>query len=186
MKPIILWGATGQSIVLEEMLGSKDYELIAIVDNDPNVISPFPGIKMLYGKKAFEDWFDQYTGKLHFSIAIGGNQGNARREIGNYLEEMGNIPVSLVHDTAFIASSVMIGKAAQVMAQSAVCARSSIGEYCIVNTSAGIDHECIIHHGVHIGPGAKLAGCVEVGENSFIGVGAIVLPRIKIGKNVIV
>jgi serine acetyltransferase len=61
-----------------------------------------------------------------------------------------------------------------------------LGNACIINSSAIVEHECLINSGVHIGPGAKLAGLVEVGDYSFIGMGAIILPRIKIGKHVIV
>jgi len=34
---------------------------------------------------------------------------------------------------------------------------------------------------VHFAPGARAAGEVVVGENSFVGCGAIILPRIRIG-----
>jgi acetyltransferase-like isoleucine patch superfamily enzyme len=39
---------------------------------------------------------------------------------------------------------------------------------------------------VHIGPGANLAGCVEVEDYSTIYTGAVILPRIRIGKGAIV
>ena len=65
-------------------------------------------------------------------------------------------------------------------------AKATIGNYCIINTAASIDHECIIETGVHIAPGATLAGCVTVGKNTFIGAGATILPRITIGENVII
>jgi acetyltransferase-like isoleucine patch superfamily enzyme len=58
-----------------------------------------------------------------------------------------------------------------------------LGEACIVNTAATVDHECRLGDGVHVCPGAHLAGLVEVGNNVMIGTGAIVLPRIKIGAD---
>jgi acetyltransferase-like isoleucine patch superfamily enzyme len=61
-----------------------------------------------------------------------------------------------------------------------------IGDACIVNSSANVDHECVLGHGVHIAPGATLTGCVEVGDRSFIAAGAVVLPRIKIGSDSII
>ena len=56
----------------------------------------------------------------------------------------------------------------------------------IVNTGAIVDHECRLGDGVHVGPGARLAGCVEVGERSFIGTGAVVLPRVVIGCGAVI
>ena len=55
-----------------------------------------------------------------------------------------------------------------------------------MNTAASVDYECILHKGVHVGPGANLSGEVKVGKNSFIGTGATILPRIKIGNNSVV
>lgn len=49
-----------------------------------------------------------------------------------------------------------------------------------------MDHECRLGNGVHVGPGANLAGVVPVGDYSFIRTGAVVLPRIKSGADVIV
>jgi acetyltransferase-like isoleucine patch superfamily enzyme len=72
------------------------------------------------------------------------------------------------------------------MAHSFLGAKAVIGDSCILNTRASVDHESILGNGVHIGPGAVLCGLVQVDDFSFIGAGATVLPRIKIGKNCII
>ena len=59
----------------------------------------------------------------------------------------------------------------------------SIGDYCVVNTNATVDHECMIGNGVHIMGGASIAGQVEIGDFSTIGTNATVLPNIRIGKH---
>ncbi len=63
---------------------------------------------------------------------------------------------------------------------------SLLGRACIINTGASVDHECRLGDGVHIGPGATLAGCVEVDDYATVYSGAVVLPRIRIGKSAIV
>lgn len=50
-----------------------------------------------------------------------------------------------------------------------------IGKHCIINTNASIDHECFIADYVHISPNAALAGNVEVGEGTHIGIGACII-----------
>jgi len=187
MKKIILWGATGQSIVLEEFLSSVGYELVAVFDNNPEVKSPFPEIPIYHGIKGLETWKQKNKAKeVFFLVAMGGERGKDRQEIQALLIKHGLTPATVVHPTAFVARNASIGKGSQIMAHATICARAKIGDACLINTSASVDHECIIENGVHIAPGAKLAGCVTIGQNSFVGIGAIILPRIKIGKNTIV
>ena len=51
-----------------------------------------------------------------------------------------------------------------------------------MNTGASIDHECILGDYVHVSPHATLCGDVQVGEGSWIGAGAVVIPGVRIGK----
>ncbi|MDA7870373.1 acetyltransferase, partial [Akkermansiaceae bacterium] len=61
-----------------------------------------------------------------------------------------------------------------------------IGAACIVNTAATIDHDCILNHAVHVSPGANLGGGVEVGSESWVGIGSCVRQYLKIGSGVTV
>ena len=49
-----------------------------------------------------------------------------------------------------------------------------------------IDHECTLGDGVHVMPGATLAGCVTVGDYATIGSNATILPRLTIGSGAVV
>ncbi|MBE0442805.1 MAG: gamma carbonic anhydrase family protein [Psychrobacter sp.] len=60
---------------------------------------------------------------------------------------------------------------------------SNVQENSVIHTDAGI--EVKIGHYVTIGHLAMLHGC-EVGDNSLIGIGAVVLNNAKIGKNCII
>ena len=57
-----------------------------------------------------------------------------------------------------------------------------MGPQCIVNINATVDHEGCLGKGVHIMPGATLAGCVTVGDFADIGSNATILPRLTIGE----
>ena len=63
---------------------------------------------------------------------------------------------------------------------------STIEENVIVNTSAIVDHDCLIQEFSHISPGAILAGNVTIGPNSWIGIGARIIRGVTLGKGVIV
>ena len=61
--------------------------------------------------------------------------------------------------------------------------RSNIQDNCVVHVDEGFPVE--IGDGVTVGHGAVLHGC-SIGDNSLIGMGAIVLNGAKIGKNCII
>ena len=64
-----------------------------------------------------------------------------------------------------------------------VGARTNIQEHCVLHTDMGYPID--IGEGCTIGHRAMLHGCT-IGENSLIGIGAIVLNGAKIGKNCLV
>ena len=73
------------------------------------------------------------------------------------------------------------------MAGSVIQAGTIIKKNTIINSRASIDHDCIIEENVHIAPRATiLCGNVNVGNNTFIGAGSIILPGAKIEKNKII
>jgi acetyltransferase-like isoleucine patch superfamily enzyme len=73
-----------------------------------------------------------------------------------------------------------------VFAQAAVQALASIGVGSILNTGCSVDHDAQLAGGVHICPGAHLAGEVQVGSRSWIGIGASVIQQVRIGADVTV
>lgn len=92
----------------------------------------------------------------------------------------------LIHPTAFVCNTATIGEGTQVLAQAVVAADSRLGDVCIVNHKASVDHECILGNGVHLAPGATVCGCVTIGDNVMIGAGSVVLPGLKIGPDAII
>jgi sugar O-acyltransferase (sialic acid O-acetyltransferase NeuD family) len=186
-RPIIFWGATGQAKVLRECMESQGWRVVAIFDHNRDISSPFCDVPIYYGKSGFEWWQKNYlSDQISFIVAIGGDRGNDRLEIQKYLASHKLLPVVAQHSTAFVATGVTIGLGSQILAHATVCVDTIIGESCIINTGASVDHECRIGNGVHICPGVKMAGCVEVDDYVTIGTGAVILPRIKIGAGAII
>lgn len=188
MVKIVIWGATGQAIVLEELLSSTSAKIEAFFENDTKVNSPMQGVPIYYGESGFTKWLStiKNISEFYYLIAIGGNSGSVRCKIGEMLKGAGLRAYTAIHRTAFVANNAIIGEGTQILANSNVCARVKTGKYCIINTAASVDHECVLGNNVHIGPGAKLAGCVQVEDNVFVGTNATVLPRIRIGENAVV
>jgi sugar O-acyltransferase (sialic acid O-acetyltransferase NeuD family) len=186
-RRIIFWGATGQAKVLRECMECQGWKVVAIFDNNPEVVSPFEDIPIYYGWSGLEWWQENNnTNNISCIVAIGGDRGKDRVEIQNYLIDRKLSPMIAQHSTAFVASGVTIGPGSQILAHATVCVGTIIGDASIINTGASVDHECKIGNGVHICPGVKMAGCIEVDDYATIGTGAVILPRIKIGAGAII
>lgn len=187
MKDVILWGGTGQACVLHEALASSDFRVVAVFDNKP-VPSPFADVPMYLGQEGFESWLASRAGtsQLHACVAIGGSRGRDRLFLQEWLRQQGVQPLTVIHPRAFAACDAEIGEGSQILAMAAICAKARLGRAVIVNTSASVDHACVIGDGVHVGPGANLAGEVRIDEYAFIGAGAVVLPGLKIGRSAII
>lgn len=186
IQEIIFWGAAGQAKVLRECLRNTPLNLAAIFDNNPETKPPFPDVPLYYGRGGFESWIANRQSPPGYLVAIGGDRGKDRLELHTYLDSFGLTPVTAIHPSAFVAASAQIAPGSQILALSAVCVEVTMGISCIINTGATVDHECRLGDGVHIAPGAHLAGCVEIGDMAMIGTGAVVLPHIKIGYGAVV
>lgn len=184
-KPLILWGATGQAIVLAEFAERIGFRIVALFDNDPQVRSPLPNIELHPGA-SFERWRDSAPAEIYGLVAIGGEHGDARLEIAARLGGAGVELATAVHPAAYVALDAEVADGAQILAGAIVAARVRVKSCAILNTGAAVDHQSQVGRGAHIGPGAVLAGCVEVGDRAFIGSGAVVLPRVRVGADAIV
>jgi UDP-3-O-[3-hydroxymyristoyl] glucosamine N-acyltransferase len=74
-----------------------------------------------------------------------------------------------------------------IIGSNTVIVRGSANENTILENDVNMAPGCLIGHGCHIGAsshfanGVKLAGSVTISKYNFLGSGAIVLPRIRIG-----
>lgn len=118
------------------------------------------------------------------AVAIGSNdiRLNKLRE----LRQAGAVLTSLVHPSAIVSRYAVIEDGVVIVAGAVVNADARIGFGTIINTSASVGHDCVLGEACHICPGARLAGGVEIGARSWIGVGSSVRQLTKIGDDVLV
>lgn len=186
LKKAIMWGAGDQGRVNRAILEEQGIELIALVDDTPDLKSPIHKVPLILGKD-FERWLATQTSRdFGFIIAIGNPYGHVRMKLAHRLKLLGLPSIQLVDHSAKIRSSAIIGEGIQIMPNALIHNDVIIRDQCIINTRALVEHDCVLNDGVEIGPGAVLCGRVNIGENSWIGAGAVIRPRIKIGKNTII
>jgi sugar O-acyltransferase (sialic acid O-acetyltransferase NeuD family) len=186
-KSFALWGSAGHAKVLAELISGQGGQVVALFDKC-EVESALSGVPVYYGKEGFLAWADEQVDIERISglAAIGGNRGSARIAMQSLFRSRGMPVPVLAHPSAVVSPSAKVGEGTQILALANVGAESRLGEACIVNHRASVDHECVVGNGVHLAPGSTLCGCISVGNNVFIGAGAIVLPRVSIGPDSIV
>jgi sugar O-acyltransferase (sialic acid O-acetyltransferase NeuD family) len=186
-RRVILWGGTGQAKVVRPILERAGARVVAVFDDTPGLAPPFADVPLYEGRRDFPRWIaNQTAGDLGFVVAIGNPHGRVRLELHDYLTQHGLHPVDVIHETAWVESSAVLGAGVQIMAGAVVMADARIGRQCIINTRAGVDHETVLGDGVEVAPGATLCGLVRCETNVWIGAGATVLPRVRIGADAVV
>lgn len=180
MKKVFIWGAKGHALVLVDILVKRNIEVVHFFDNDSS-IKELRGRSVLGGWDAFLKWNKHCKEKYGFAIAIGGDN-KGRYELQEKIKAFGHIPVQIIHSSAIIESSVVIGEGSHILAGAIICSDVRIGQAVIVNTGAQINHESVIEDGAHIMSGVTIAGCVTVKKFANVGSNATVFPRITIGE----
>lgn len=165
MDKLAIIGASGHGRVAADIARRTGYKTIVFLDDDESAkqCGDYPVV----GKSTD-------AAKLHCDVFVGIGNLEIRRRIQKTAEEAGAAIVTLIHPDAVIAEDVRIGKGTVIMAGTVINSGSVIGEGCIINTCASVDHDCILKDYVHIAVGAHLCGTVEVGEDTWVGAGALI------------
>ena len=96
-------------------------------------------------------------------------------------------PCSLFHPTSVLSKRASISNNGVLIgAQAVVGANTGISDFVLINRGALVGHDIKLGRFVTIESGVSLNGFCQIQDKSYIGAGAIVLPKIKIGKNCVV
>jgi sugar O-acyltransferase (sialic acid O-acetyltransferase NeuD family) len=185
MSGLIIIGAGGHARVLAAVLRAQRSDILGFITNEnesaSGIMSDIPRIG--------DDGDLRARGPAGILLVNGlGSVGDPsrRRAIFDSFRSAGFAFATVVHPSAIVASDVVIGEGAQIMAACALQPGVRIGANVIVNTGAIIDHDTIVGDHTHVAPGACLSGGVMVGNSAHIGTGATIIHRVHIGDNALV
>lgn len=184
---LVVLGASGHAKVIIDAAKKQGlYELAGIIvkslDNMPRACL---GVPVLGTDDSLESLVREH-GIQAAVVAIGDNF--VREQVAAFIQsrypllEFGTI----VHPSAQIGEEVAIGRGSVVMAGAVVNTGTTIGEFCIVNSSASLDHDNTVESYASIAPGATTGGNVAIGRAAAICLGAHVLHGRCIGANSVV
>lgn len=93
---------------------------------------------------------------------------------------------TIVHPTARVSPTALLGQGTIVSAGAVVAAHTKIGCHVIINRGCLIGHHVEIGDYVTVSPGANIAGKVKMEHRAYIGMGAVILDGILVGGNSVV
>lgn len=175
-------GAGGHTKVLIDIINKdKNYNLLGLIDTKDSKSEDLKNIDIIGIDEDLENFFNK--GVVDIFIGIGSITDTKKNKlIYENVKKIGFNIISIIHETAIIATSVKLMTGVKVMAGSIINPHTKIGNNCIINTGSIIEHDCLLEDHVQIGPGANIAGNVTVGEGSIVGLGAKIIQGINIGK----
>lgn len=182
-RPLVVLGAGGHAkMVIEAARSGSWYEPLVCLSATQVDVQHLLGVRI---EVETPERLEQLRRAGYWAIvAIGENR--IRRKLQSSLEQRGWPIATVISGTAWCSPSASIEPGTVLMPLSAVGAEARVGRGGIINTSASIDHDCLLSDFVHIAPGSHLAGNVTVANEVFCGVGVSVIPERTIGARTIV
>jgi sugar O-acyltransferase (sialic acid O-acetyltransferase NeuD family) len=179
-KYLVILGAGGHAVSIANIAHSAGYIVKYFID-------PYAKSSQIIGIDVLRDLgdipnLDYYS----YCVALGDNF--LRQKL--YQEIIDQYPnllfPPLVHDSAVISIHTKVGDGTVVMPGAIVGPNSTVGKFCILNTNASIDHDCVMADYSSIAPGVVTGGRVNIGLRSAVSIGAVIKHGLTIGHDVVI
>lgn len=122
---------------------------------------------------------------INFAVAIGHNK--SRRTFLEKIRQMGGNTPSLIHKTAEVSSSAVIGEGVYINAYTIIWTGVKIENDCLFSPHVLISHHAVIQNGCFVANMSVVGMGVNVGKDVLVGMGSTVMSGIKsIGENSII
>lgn len=182
MKNLAILGASGHGkVVADAAQLSEQWSNIDFFDDS------FPNIKSIGPWRVVGNTLDLcQKAEVYSGVIIGIGNNSTRLDKQCQLKEAGAVLATIVHPKASVSPLASVGCGVVVMAGAVINADAKVGGACIINSNAIIEHDCILDVGVHLSPGACLAGGGRIGRCSWVGIGSSVKQLITIADDVVV
>ena len=160
-KSLLILGAGGHGKVIKEIAEALGYSKIAFLDDNST-----EAIGKIADTKAFVAEYQEAF------VGIGNNKIRGE-QLARLVQEGFKIPV-LVHTTAYISKSAVIGKGTVVEPMAIINSNSKIGTGCIISVGAIVDHDSVLENSAHVNAGAICKAGSFVTRETRIDAGQVV------------
>ncbi len=168
-KNLLIWGTGSQAHVVVEQCRYGNYRMVDDESNeylDTTWLQNFPQ----------KEW-DAF-------VAIGDN--NVRQNITKRLKYHGYELANIISRDSYVSPTVELGTGIYIAPMACVITHTKLGDGCIINTNASVDHDCELGKFVHISPCACLGGDVLILDRTWIGLGSSIIHKVSIDRDILV
>lgn len=180
MRVIFIGAANPETLRMVDALraASPDFEAYGFLDNDPEKAgTDFYGLPV-FG--AVEDLARVLEPDVRFVNLITGST-QARYATTREAVARGAQFTNFVHPSVNL-SMTDLGVGNYIQESVILQAEVTVGDNSSIHMGSLIGHESTIGHSVFIAHAVSVSGCCTIGDGTFIGTNATVLPRVSIGK----
>ncbi len=117
---------------------------------------------------------------------VGVGEPENRERLADRIASGGGTFATIVHPTAYVAPTAMIGHGSVVCPFAFVGPHARLGRHVVVNTHASVGHDCLIGDFTTMSPHVAVSGNAVIGRCVFLGSGSVVTPRCRIGDRAVV
>jgi acetyltransferase EpsM len=130
------------------------------------------GLRRLGEDKDIDTLLRQDSARL-LVLGVGKGPGSDhRRQIVKRIAARGERWASVIDASARVYSGVRVGKGVVVMPGAMINCGATLGDHCVVNTGAIVEHDVQVGEFVQIAPGAAVGGAAVLEKDSYVGLGA--------------
>jgi sugar O-acyltransferase (sialic acid O-acetyltransferase NeuD family) len=182
MKALLLIGGGGHCrSCIDVIESSQHYVVGGVVERETQA----GGTMLSYPILGNDDDLPQLLQKYPAALITVGQIKSAESRIRLFerLKFLGAELPSVISSHAHVSRHALVAAGSVVMHGTILNASVWVGENCIINSQALIEHDCVVEEHCHISTGAKLNGNVYVETGCLIGSGAIIREGVRIGAN---
>ncbi len=183
---MLIIGAKGFAIeVLEILHQLNSVDHVCFFDNISEGIPDqvFNKFQILRSFNDAKKYFNNYSPE--FTLGIG--DPKIRYKMYLKMKSLGGELSSTISPFANIGHyETSIGSGCNIMTGVIITNQVTIGSGVLLNLNSTVGHNSQIDNFVEISPGVNISGNCKIGQFSNLGTNSVVLPKIKIGHNVIV
>lgn len=183
MKKLLIWGAGDQgTVTLDCALAMKTYSKIDFLDFKEKKSREISGY-FIYREK--EEALEKILNAYDEVIVATGDNNLWETKILKLISMKASL-ATIIHPTAVISPSAKVSQGCTILANAVINVNASIGIGCIINTASIVEHDCKIEDFVNISPKVSMAGHTKIGTKAFLGIGSTIIDKIEVGKESIV